>query len=73
MTSILSASSQATTRDNWTPYRDTWTGINKQEHREKKEEVDNCDNENEKIDSEQDNGQLSSLPSYNEVVLVVEE
>ena len=56
MTSIVSAASQATTMDTWTPSNkhgdrgseDTWTAFNKQEKEELK-------------------GSMSSLPSYNEV------
>jgi len=60
MTSILSASSNATTLDTWTPYRQydresetafpTNTKLDKKEH------------------SEQNSDEMSSLPSYNEVM-----
>ena len=65
MTSIVSASSQATTRDTWTPYR---ASHNKQEHVEKKEQWIENNKANENVVKDENNEPLSSLPSYNEVV-----
>ena len=67
MTSILSAASQATTMDTWTPYRqedkEVWTVHNK---------VEDTNNgpsniKHEKQGSGQNTEPISSLPSYNEV------
>ena len=65
MTSIVSASSQATTRDTWTPYR---ANHNKQEHLEKKEEWNDNNKVDENIVKDENNEPMSSLPSYNEVL-----
>jgi len=65
MTSIVSASSQATTRDTWTPYR---ASHNKQEHVEKKELWNENNKTIENLVKDESNEPMSSLPSYNEVV-----
>ena len=71
MTSILSASSQATTLDTWTPYRqedkEIWTSHNKVEDRENENAFTTNTRQDDKEYSEQNSELMSSLPSYNEV------
>ena len=60
MTSILSASSNATTLDTWTPYR--------QYDRERETAFTTNTKLDKKEQSEQNSEEMSSLPSYNEVM-----